>query len=150
MTKTGKPHARRALVEGAWASRYPATVRRHLPRRLVKLPTVIQASSWKAQVRRCTRERQRMAAGQHAPQVVGAMARAWSACLGAIAKQVTVPPHDRVALKHKRSRVPTAIGRGAAPVWWNPRQREEAQRSARPSMEAGTRRRQGRWEPTHG
>jgi transposase len=30
-TKTGNSHARRALVEGAWASRYPAKVRRHLP-----------------------------------------------------------------------------------------------------------------------
>jgi transposase len=55
MTKTGHTHARRALVAGAWASRYPATVSRHLQRRLEKLPTAIQASSWKAQVRLCTR-----------------------------------------------------------------------------------------------
>ena len=51
MTKTGNTHARRALVEGAWASRYPATGSRHLPLRLAKLPTAIQAISWKAQVR---------------------------------------------------------------------------------------------------
>src|SRR5262249_28268601 len=31
ITKTGNTHARRALIEGAWASRYPAKVRR--PRR---------------------------------------------------------------------------------------------------------------------
>jgi transposase len=43
MTKTGHPQARRARVEGAWASRYPATVRRHLPRRLAKLPAAIHA-----------------------------------------------------------------------------------------------------------
>jgi transposase len=55
MTKTGNTHARRALVAGAWASRYPATVSRHLQRRLEKLPTAIQAISWKAQVRLCTR-----------------------------------------------------------------------------------------------
>jgi transposase len=30
ITKTGNSHARRALVEGAWASRYPATISRHL------------------------------------------------------------------------------------------------------------------------
>jgi transposase len=30
ITKTGNSHARRALMEGAWASRYPATVSRHL------------------------------------------------------------------------------------------------------------------------
>ena len=31
ITKTGNSHARRALVEGAWASRYPAKISRHLP-----------------------------------------------------------------------------------------------------------------------
>jgi transposase len=30
ITKTGHAHARRALVEGAWADRYPAKLRRHL------------------------------------------------------------------------------------------------------------------------
>src|SRR6185503_8635603 len=30
ITKTGNAHARRALVEGAWAYRYPAKVSRHL------------------------------------------------------------------------------------------------------------------------
>ena len=55
MTKTGNAHARRALVEGAWAYRYPAKVSRHLQLRLEKLPAAIQAISWKAQVRLCTR-----------------------------------------------------------------------------------------------
>jgi hypothetical protein len=150
MTKTGPTHARRALVAGAWAYRSPAQVSRHLPLRLEQRPTALQARSWQAQVRLCTRYRQLMATGNHAQQVVVAMARAWSACLWALAQQVTVPPKERVSLQQKRSRVPTCIGRGAAPVWWNPRQRAEADRDARPSHEAGTRRRQGRWEPTHG
>jgi transposase len=55
MTKTGNTHARRALVEGAWAYRYPAKVSRHLQLRLEKLPKAMQAISWKAQVRLCTR-----------------------------------------------------------------------------------------------
>ena len=55
MTKTGNTHARRALVEGAWAYRYPAKVSRHLQLRLENLPKAIQAISWKAQVRLCTR-----------------------------------------------------------------------------------------------
>jgi transposase len=55
MTKTGNTHARRARVEGAWASRYPANVSRHLPLRLEQLPAAMQAISWKAQVRLCTR-----------------------------------------------------------------------------------------------
>ena len=92
ITKTGNSHARRALVEGAWAYRYPAKISRHLQRRLEKLPTALQASSWKAQVRLCTRYRQLMAKGKHAQQVVVAMARALSACMWAIAKQVARPP----------------------------------------------------------
>jgi transposase len=92
MTKTGNTHARRALVEGAWAYRYPAKVSRHLQLRLEKLPTVIQAISWQAQVRLCKRYRQLIAKGKHATQVVVAIARALSAFMWAIAKQVPVPP----------------------------------------------------------
>ena len=92
ITKTGNTHARRALVEGAWAYRYPAKVSRHLQRRLEKLPAAIQAISWKAQVRLCKRYRQLMATGKNANQVVVAIARELSACMGAIAKQMTVTP----------------------------------------------------------
>ena len=92
MTKTGHTPARRALVEGAWADRYPANVSRHLHLRLEQLPKAIQAISWKAPVRLCKRYRQLMAKGKHAHQVVVAIARAFSAFLWAIAKQVTVPP----------------------------------------------------------
>jgi transposase len=74
--KTGNTRARRALVEGAWAYRYPATVSRHLQLRLAKLPAAIQAISWKAQGRRCKRYRQLMATGKNAKQVVVAIARA--------------------------------------------------------------------------
>jgi hypothetical protein len=75
MTKTGHTHARRALSEGAWAYRYPATVSRHLQLRLEKLPTAIQAISWQAPVRLCTRDRQLTAKGKNANQVVVAIAR---------------------------------------------------------------------------
>ena len=92
MTKTGKTPARRALVEGAWASRDPAPGRRHLQLRLAKLPTAIPAISWKAQVRLCTRYRPLMATGNHAHPVVVAMAREWRAFLWAIATQVPGPP----------------------------------------------------------
>src|SRR5919202_4838892 len=91
ITTTGNTHARRALVEGAWAYRYPAKVSRHLQLRLEKLPTVIQAISWKAQVRLCKRYRQLMAKGKNANQVVVAIARELSAFMWAIAKQVPVP-----------------------------------------------------------
>jgi transposase len=91
MTKTGNSHARRALVEGAWAYRDPAKVSRHLQRRREKLPAAIQALSWKAQVRLGKRYRQLMAQGKNAQQVVVAMARALRALMGAIAQQVARP-----------------------------------------------------------
>src|SRR6266700_263636 len=92
ITKTGNTHARRALVEGAWAYRYPAKVSRHLQLRLEKLPQAIQAISWKAQVRLCKRYRHLMAKGKNANQVVVAIARELSAFMWAIAKQVAGSP----------------------------------------------------------
>src|SRR6266403_5661251 len=63
ITKAGNTFARRALIEGAWAYRYPAKVSRHLQLRLEELPKAIQDISWKAQVRLCTRFRQLTARG---------------------------------------------------------------------------------------
>ena len=88
ITKTGNTHARRALIEGAWAYRSPAKVSRHLQLRLEKLPKPLQDISWKAQVRLCQRYRRLMARGKHANQVVVAMARELIAFMWAIAQEV--------------------------------------------------------------
>jgi transposase len=88
ITKTGNTHARRALIEGAWASRYPATVSRPLQLRLENLPKPLQDISWKAQVRLCQRYRKLCARGKHANQVVVAMARELIAFMWAIAQEV--------------------------------------------------------------
>jgi transposase len=69
LTKAGHTHARRALVEGAWAYRYPAKVSRHLQLRLEKQSKAIQDISWKAQVRLCKRYRRLVARGKHATTV---------------------------------------------------------------------------------
>jgi transposase len=90
MTKTGNAHARRALIEGAWAYRYPAKVSRHLQRRLEQLPKPRQDISWKAQVRLCTRYRHLMARGKHPNRVKVAIARELSAFMWAIAQQLPV------------------------------------------------------------
>jgi transposase len=90
ITKTANTHARRALVEGAWAYRDPAKVSRHLQLRLEKLPKPIQDTSWKVQVRLCKRGRQLSARGKNPHQVVVAIARELIACMWAIAKQVPV------------------------------------------------------------
>jgi transposase len=90
ITKAGNTHARRALVEGAWAYRYPAKVSRHLQLRLETQPKVIQDISWKAQVRLCKRYRRLIARGKHANVVTVAIARELAGFMWAIAQQVPV------------------------------------------------------------
>jgi len=90
ITKTGNSHARRVLVEGAWAYRYPAKVSRHLQLRLEKVPKAIQDISWKAQVRLCKRYRRLVARGKNVNQVVVAIAREMAAFVWALARAVQV------------------------------------------------------------
>ena len=90
MTKAGNTHARRALVEGAWAYRDPAKVSRHLQLRLETQPKMIQDISWKAQVRLCQRYRRLVAKGKHANVVTVAIARALVGFMWAIAKEIPV------------------------------------------------------------
>jgi transposase len=92
ITKAGNTHARRALVEGAWASRSPAKVSRHLQLRLEQQPQVLQDISWQAQVRLCKRDRKRLARGKHANQVVVAIARELIGFMWAIAQEIPVTP----------------------------------------------------------
>jgi transposase len=88
ITKAGNAHARRALVEGAWAYRYPAKVSRPLQVRLDNQPQAIQDLSWKAQVRLGKRYRHLLARGKHAHQVGVAIAREFIGFMWAMAKQV--------------------------------------------------------------
>jgi len=88
ITQTGNPHARRVLIEGAWAYRYPAKVSRHLQLRLQQVPPAIQDISGKAQVRLCKRYRRLVARGKHVNQVVVAIAREMAAFVWATAREV--------------------------------------------------------------
>jgi hypothetical protein len=92
MTTAGTTPARRVLVEGAWAYRYPAKVSRHVPHRLAQLPKPLQDISWKAQVRLCKRFRRLMARGKHANKIVVAIARELAGFMWAIAQQVPSTP----------------------------------------------------------
>jgi transposase len=92
ITKAGNAHARRALVEGAWAYRDPAKVSRHLQLRLEQPPTIIQDISWKAQVRLCQRYRRLVSRGKHANVVTVAIARELAGFMWAIAREVPVTP----------------------------------------------------------
>jgi transposase len=93
--KAGNTHARRALVEGAWAYRYPAKVSRPLQLRLEKQPKIIQNISWKAQVRLCKRYRTLLARGQQAHVVTVAIARELAGFMWAIAKEIPVTPYGQ-------------------------------------------------------
>jgi len=152
IAKTGNTHARRALIEEAWAYRYPAKVSRQRHLRLEKVPKPMQAISWKAQVRLCKRYRQLIARGKNAHQVVVAIARELRAFIGTIAQEVPLTPETKPVDSPKSvlTRVRSSLGRDAAPVWCRPRRRYEAARNPRSEIEAGTRRTQGRWSPTHG
>lgn len=91
ITKSGNTHARRALVESAWAYRHPAKVSAHLQRRIEHLPKPLQDLSWKAQLRLCKRYRNLTARGKHVNEVVVAIAREMAAFLWAIARTVPIP-----------------------------------------------------------
>ena len=88
ITKTGNGHARKVLVEAAWAYRMQARVSRLLLKRQQGVPQQICRTAWKAQLRLCARFRRLTAKGKPKQKVVTAIARELSAFLWAIAKQV--------------------------------------------------------------
>jgi transposase len=133
LTTAGNPQARRARGEGAWAARDPAQGRRPLPRRRDNPPQSSQDLRWKAQGRRCPRDRHLGARGTPAHGVTVASARALAGCMGAMATEVPVIPSDADGSSWHacrsivpRGKVPPCSGRDAAPVGGHPRRREEA------------------------
>jgi Transposase IS116/IS110/IS902 family len=87
-THAGHIQARRALVEGAWASRSRAQGRRHWPLRLAQPPQLIQDLRGHAHVRLGQRSRPLGARGTQAPLVPVAMARELAGGLWAMAHQL--------------------------------------------------------------
>jgi len=88
IAKTGNSHARRVLVEGAWAYRYLPKVSRQIQVRQESLPQEIRDIAWKAQLRLCKRFRRLVAHGKHPNVAVTAIARELVAFMWAIARQV--------------------------------------------------------------
>ena len=88
ITKAGNSHARRVLIEGAWAYRHPAKVSVAIRKRLEALPESVQQIAWKAQVRLCKRFRRLAARGKHHNVVVTAIARELLSFMWAIACEV--------------------------------------------------------------
>lgn len=86
ITKTGNGHARRVLVEAAWAYRWRARLTRPLLRRQEGLPEHIRQLAWKAQVRLCARYRRLRARGKHQNLIVTALARELAAFMWALGR----------------------------------------------------------------
>jgi hypothetical protein len=117
LTKAGNAHARKALVAGAWAYRYPAKVSRHLQLRREQQPNIIHDIRWKAQVRLCQRYRRLVSPGKHPNVVTVAIARELAGFMWAIAQQVPVTPSSQDACQFNLSlrRFPRCIGKRRRP-----------------------------------
>ena len=88
ITKAGNSRARRVLVEGAWAYRYPAKISPEIQARIEQLPKPIQDIGWKAQVRLCKRFRRLRSRSKHPNVIVTAIAREMLAFMWSIAREV--------------------------------------------------------------
>lgn len=88
ITKAGNMHARRMLVECAWAYHYSARISLHLLARQKDLPKPILDIAWKAQVRLCAKYRKLLAKGRNPKIAVVAVARELLGFLWAIAREV--------------------------------------------------------------
>jgi transposase len=86
ITKCGNAHARRVLIEAAWAYRHPARIGRRLLDRSEALPAEIRSIAWKAQLRLSTRYRRLVARAKPHQVVVTALARELAGFLWAIAR----------------------------------------------------------------
>lgn len=88
ITKTGNSHARRMLVEAAWAYRFPPRVARGLTERQENLPQPVCEIAWRAQLRLCRKYRRLIAKGKIKQVVTTAVARELIGFVWAIAKEV--------------------------------------------------------------
>jgi transposase len=87
ITKCGNGHARRILVESAWAYRFRPALSRSIRQRNEGLPPETQATAWKAQQRLHGRYKRLLNRGKSKQQVVTALARELSGFVWAIAHQ---------------------------------------------------------------
>lgn len=91
ITKTGNGHARKALIEAAWAYRLKPRVSRAMLKRQENLPASVLRIAWKAQLRLCAKYGKMTASGKPSKVAVVAVARELSGFLWAITKQMQAP-----------------------------------------------------------
>ena len=98
ITKAGNGHARRSLVESAWAYSRQPHVSRALKQRQQGLSQEVIQISWRAQVRLCGRYRRLMARGKNKQKIIVAVARELCAFMWAIAVATSSQPrHTKTA-----------------------------------------------------
>jgi transposase len=95
ITKCGNAHARRLLVEAAWAYRYPAKVSPSIQLRHEGLPKPIVDRAWDAQLRLCKRFRKLTARGKPHNVALLAVARELAGFIWDIARMSTAAPLER-------------------------------------------------------
>jgi transposase len=88
ITQTGNGHARRILIESAWAYRLPARMSRELLVRNEGQPKAVRDIAWRAQLRLCSRFRRLQARGLHQNKTCAAIARELAGFIWDIARQV--------------------------------------------------------------
>jgi len=88
ITKAGNGHARKALVEAAWAYQHRARVSAIIARRQTGLPKAACEIAWQAQLRLCTKFRRLAARRMLKQKIVVAVARELSGFVWAIALAV--------------------------------------------------------------
>ncbi len=91
ITKTGNSHARRILIEAAWAYRYIAKVTPEIQKRQEDVPYVVRTIAWKAQLRLC--KRYRIMAKKDKPKnvIIVSVARELAGFMWAVAQEVKIP-----------------------------------------------------------
>jgi len=97
ITKTGNAHARRILVEAAWAYRFPARQTRTIAERGARTSPGVRAIAWKAQKRLCARYRHLLEAGKNTQQTITAVARELAGFLWAIACEIGAQPRPQAS-----------------------------------------------------
>lgn len=88
ITKAGNGHARKALIEAAWAYQHPARVSAIIARRQSGLSEPVRAIAWRAQLRLCAKYRRLRARCLLKQKVVVAVARELSGFVWAIGRTV--------------------------------------------------------------
>src|SRR6266571_1506686 len=88
ITKAGNSYARRALIEAAWAYRYPARVTRIIATRQAGIPKAACDIAWRAQLRLSAKYRRMNARHLNHNKIVVALARELSGFVWAIGQSV--------------------------------------------------------------